>query len=131
MTELTDRQLERFWDKIDKDGPGGCWIWTGGMGLTIPKVAIDRRSRSVPRLMYEMVHNVILARNENVLRSCEVDRCVNPDHLVVGKKGWRMKNVEASKGPRARKPDDIYEVAWMVGYDLERGPSGRLRVVKL
>ena len=130
MSELTERQLERFWSKIDKKGSDGCWLWTGGMAWCVPKFSVNRKGRSAPRLMWELKHNVHVDRIANVLRRCENERCVNPEHLVLAVKGHRMGNVRASRAARPVR-HDVFELAWMVGYDLVRAPSGRLRVVKL
>ena len=130
MRDLTERELERFWSKVDKNGPDGCWLWTGGMSWCVPKWQVDRKGRSVPRLMWELVHNEHVDRIVNVLRRCENERCVNPEHLVLAVRGHRMSDVRGAKASRPVR-HDVYDLAWMVGYDLERAPSGRLRVVKI
>lgn len=30
MPELSKTPEERFWEKVNKDGPNGCWVWTAG-----------------------------------------------------------------------------------------------------
>ena len=71
----------RFWAKVDKDGAGGCWLWTGttrGKGYGF--FTINGRMVSAHRLAYRMAHGDI--PNEMALdHICHVHNCVNPAHL--------------------------------------------------
>jgi hypothetical protein len=82
---------ERFWSKVIKQ-PNGCWIWTGGVN------AIHGYGRFCHSSTEEKAHRYSyrLAKGEipeglNLLHSCDVRRCVNPDHL---KPGSQLENVQ-------------------------------------
>jgi hypothetical protein len=76
---------ERFFNKVQKNGDSGCWIWTGGVGshgygafgITHDDV------RLAHRVSYAIEQRSIL---EGAILRHEYDtpKCVNPAHLVPG-----------------------------------------------
>lgn len=79
---VTTEQL--FWLKVDKDGAGGCWLWLGycqpdGYG----QVGIDGSTLNSHRYLYEKVKGLVPDGLE-IMHSCDVRNCVNPDHMSVG-----------------------------------------------
>lgn len=80
---------ERFWSKVDKDGPlpkwapflGPCWLWTAGL---FPEdygcFKLDGKSRLTHRLSYEWLVGPIPDGLE-LDHLCRVRPCCNPDHL--------------------------------------------------
>jgi hypothetical protein len=76
---------ERFWEKVDKNGPLGCWIWTaskttGGYGQII--VMRGKRGFPVPahRMSWELLRGPI-PDGLCIDHRCRNRACVNPDHL--------------------------------------------------
>lgn len=83
---MTDRELERFMDKVrERDG---CWIWTAatfrGVGAFRREGA--RRTESAPRAAYAHFIGQIPFGSE-MSTSCGVRACVNPEHLVALRRG--------------------------------------------
>lgn len=74
---------ERFWEKVDKNGPGGCWLWTAskisaGYGNFVPN---GRGSHTLAhRWAYEQAMGPIPA-GADLDHLCRTPACVNPDHL--------------------------------------------------
>lgn len=74
----------KFWGKVNKNGPGGCWIWMGythkfghgWIGAKPQGVLAHRRG-------WEMTRGPI-PEGMFVLHKCDVPACVNPDHLYIG-----------------------------------------------
>lgn len=71
---------ERFWPKVDKRGPNGCWLWTGrlfsnGYGCFMLK----GRSLLAHRVAFEWQGDIPEGLHLDHL--CRVRACVNPAHL--------------------------------------------------
>lgn len=88
---LTDKQIQRFWQRIDKSaahGPkGDCWKWidsTNSQGYGKFTVMNNRQSRALGshRLSYYLVKKKW--PNKDLLHSCHYPLCVNPNHLREG-----------------------------------------------
>jgi hypothetical protein len=78
---------DRFWAKVDKDGPGGCWLWVGkidsyGYGQFRIGLRADRTRRmvAVHRFAYELEVGPI-PEGLTIDHLCRIRRCVNPAHL--------------------------------------------------
>ena len=71
----------RFWSKVDKHAPGGCWLWTASLdGKGYGQFRLDRKTHRAHRLSYiETVGPV--AAGMTIDHLCSIRRCVNPRHL--------------------------------------------------
>ena len=110
---LRMRSLEdRFWAKVDKDCPHGCWLWTGCVtDRGIGHIGGGRRSTGllgVHRVSWTIHHGD--PGPLHVLHKCDTfypngdityRRCVNPEHLFLGTHDDNMQDM-ANKG-RNRK----------------------------
>lgn len=92
---------ERFWVKVDKDGPqppgldGRCWLWTGahtagGYG----SAHIGGRVRYTHRVAYGALVAPI-PEGMSVLHRCDCRPCLNPLHLFAGTQGDNMRDMVA------------------------------------
>lgn len=95
---------DRFWPKVEKAGPGDCWLWTAGVdGHGYGKVKIEGRCLKASRVSWEL-HNGAIPEGLDVCHSCDTPLCVNPSHLWLGTQLDNMRDM-AAKGRRAvRKP---------------------------
>ena len=106
----------RFWRRVDKTpghGPKGeCWLWTGclnrggygrlrvlGQGeVRAHQFSFVDSGRELPKGSHK--HDFC------VLHSCDVRRCVNPDHLFLG---TQLDNIaDRDRKGRGRKPAYVY-----------------------
>lgn len=84
-------RVARFFEKIQID-PGGCWLWTGarlpqGYGQVAAGRFPDGRVLNLAThvAMWRLTHDgQTVPDGLEVMHSCHVRHCVNPDHLSVG-----------------------------------------------
>lgn len=81
------KEGSRFWSKVDKGGPGGCWLWTAsrtpkgyGQFSVGGRKAGNYRMLKAHRVAYLLLRGIIPATLE-LDHLCRVRHCVNPDHL--------------------------------------------------
>ena len=73
-----------FWTHVEKKGLDECWMWTStttkaGYG----KCRVDGRTWLAHRYSY-VLHKGELLGKLQVMHSCDVPGCVNPNHLSLG-----------------------------------------------
>lgn len=83
----------RFWRFVNKNGPNGCWLWTGGVsGRKCDKQrgygrfrvgATGSKQVSAHRFSLRLVGREV-PEGAFVLHRCDTPSCVNPDHLFFG-----------------------------------------------
>jgi hypothetical protein len=85
-----------FWARVDKNGPGGCWLWTGatsnGCGLLTvrdkSKPTPDGRGKGRTILAHRLAWRLIKGEwpTKWALHECDVRNCVNvrKGHLWEG-----------------------------------------------
>lgn len=108
---------ERFWAKVDKNGPirpcppypadlGQCWIWTGSRS-TKGYGRIGRGRRQTHHVILAHVaswilHCGLVPDGKQICHKCDVAFCVNPNHLFPG---TNLENIYdmISKGRHSKK----------------------------
>jgi hypothetical protein len=72
---------KRFWAKVDKDGPGGCWIWTGALVRGYGQTSIHGRKRVYTHRFSWELHRGPIPPGLVLDHLCRNPPCCNPDHL--------------------------------------------------
>lgn len=99
---------ERFWPKVDKNGPvaphrpelGPCWMWTGGTDKKgYGRISIGRRSSGGMVVAHRVAFLLEHGRwpEPCALHHCDNPSCVRPEHLFEGTKSDNMRDC-ARKG---------------------------------
>ena len=73
---------ERFWEKVNKNGLNGCWIWTKSLMNGYGAIKIKGKTRRAHVVSWEL-HNGRKVKDGYVLHhECKHRKCVNPEHLT-------------------------------------------------
>jgi hypothetical protein len=86
---LTAQEAERFWSKVNKTE--SCWLWQGASRGHYGAFKLRHRVVSVHRLSWE-IHFGEIPDFKVVCHSCDVEKCVNPEHLFLGTSGDNMRD---------------------------------------
>lgn len=81
MSAVRTDPAERFWPKVDKGGPDGCWLWTASFNpYGYGQFYTGSRLGKAHRFAYELVVGPIPDGLE-LDHLCRNRGCVNPAHL--------------------------------------------------
>lgn len=94
MKKSRPTEEERFWSKVNKDTPTGCWLWTAcknKKGYGEFKSCKSRGMSRAHRWLYEKLNGPIpkgmqldhFKRNNPETRDQCFTNCVNPEHLEL------------------------------------------------
>jgi hypothetical protein len=109
MSSQTEyQQLEDYFNDIRVDEETGCYLWQGSMSPNgYGVVNIGGRTQSAHRFSWEQTNGEI-EDGLNILHSCDVRNCLNPDHMSLGSKKDNSEDM-VRKG-RARKAGPFRKV---------------------
>lgn len=100
--------VERFFTHADQSSD--CWLWLGsiknsGYGMAYVGMREDGRQeyRTAHRVAYELSHGPIPS-GMHVLHSCDVKRCVRPEHLRLGTQTENMRDMAAKRRQWKQRP---------------------------
>lgn len=75
---------DRYWAKVDKGGPNGCWLWTGCINTDgYGRIWLETKMRSAHHFPWMWSGKAVPDRPDVLDHICKLRRCVNPEHLRV------------------------------------------------
>jgi hypothetical protein len=105
-SEKRKRIEERFWSKVQVNGPDECWPWIAkakhrfGYGLFTIATGIVVYSH---RLSFSLAGKK-LGKDEQVRHSCDYSPCCNPQHLLPGTQADNVKDM-MDRGRHVARPN--------------------------
>jgi hypothetical protein len=108
---------ERFFDRIDKNGPipkdfpqgGACWLWTGNREVQgYGRIREGGRIRKTHQVSWEL-HYGPIPRGQQVQHWCNVRHCCNPIHLYLGDHDRNMAYKAECGRARAARGEEHYD----------------------
>jgi len=102
--------IARFWAKVDRSNPDGCWLWTaycdkrgyGAFGLAAGKTVFAHR------FMWEITYGPV-PPGLNVCHHCDNPPCCRPDHLFTGTQRENLADMSRKgrrESPWLRRPGE-------------------------
>lgn len=95
---MTEKQIRRFWDKVDKSGD--CWIWKGArlsMGTGVcERVDVNGVETCSPRCVAMLISGVVIENTLKVRSKCGVKLCCNPAHLFLTEKVKKREKADSN-----------------------------------
>lgn len=88
--------IERVMRRIEVDSETGCWLWLGATGDyghgVIGAGSRDEGLKKAHRVTWEHFRGPI-PEDRQVNHTCDVPRCVNPNHLYLGKQADNIRDM--------------------------------------
>jgi hypothetical protein len=92
----------KFWGQIKKED---CWLWTGELNMHgYGVIFLNYKEVSAHRYSYKKLKSEI-PENMYVLHTCDIRKCVNPEHLFLG--NAKDNAIDAMQKDRLRKGSSV------------------------
>ncbi len=79
---MTQARSIAFWDSVEVDEETGCWLWMKQPTRDRPRPTIGGVTAEAYKFSWFIAHG--REAEGLLLHSCDVSRCVNPEHLREG-----------------------------------------------
>ena len=130
MIYLTSEQEQRFWSKVDIQGPDDCWNWQAGLSrFGYGRFKLRGQTDGAHRISFITKRNMKDQKN-CVLHKCDNPKCVNSNHLFEGTKSDN--GIDMSKKGRGcytngkLNSESVKVIKWMLKYKPKRGLVAKL-----
>lgn len=82
---------KRFHAQYLPEPMSGCWLWTGNTNGRYGTLGFNNKPLYAHRFSYELYHGKF-DKKLDVCHKCDVNLCVNPQHLFVGSRKDNMRD---------------------------------------
>ncbi len=129
VPELSEKDKERFWSKLDKKGHDDCWLWLASKDRKgYGRFVIGRKRVRANRVAYFLEHGAI-PDGLLVCHDCpngDNPACCNPSHLWAGTNDEN--NADKEEKGRANHPTGDLHFSRARPHLLARGDSNGSRL---
>lgn len=123
---ITEREIERFWSKVDVRGPEECWPWIAKAkhhaGYGVMRISSFGRNVVASRISCFLAHGAPPQGRKNSLHSCDNPSCCNPSHLRWGNQHDNVQDARERK--RHANPPRMWGNPEWVALHKEASPKG-------
>ncbi|MBB5748585.1 HNH endonuclease signature motif containing protein [Micrococcus sp. TA1] len=99
----------RFWERVNKSAPNGCWEWTGQTNNGYGRLSWGPRMDYAHRIAFRLVNGSIPHAFE-IDHICHNTICVNPSHLRLAN---RSENQQNMRGPNRNTTTGVRGVSYI------------------
>lgn len=121
---LSERQLLRFWSKVNFGGPvhprlgTRCWLWTGATArFGYGTVRIDKINHPTHRVAWQIATGEAVPDGLFVLHECDLPACIRFHHLKLGDAKMNLTDAYV----RGRRPRAVHPNLRLTPSDAARG----------
>lgn len=100
---------QRFWAKVNKDAPHGCWEWTASLTEGYGQFWDGKKRNTAHRVSWELM-NGPAPEGMDIDHRCANRKCVNPEHLRVV---TRSQNNQHLTVVRKNNTSGVRGVSWI------------------
>lgn len=98
---------ERFWSKVDRSDPEGCWLWTGGKfrkeDIAYGAFWMGKNNRMAHQVAWELTHGKPFPSGHQGNHKCDIPLCCRPDHIYPGTQADNIRDMQR-RGRAVYKP---------------------------
>lgn len=102
-------RASRFWSRVDKSAPGGCWEWTGQTNNGYGRLSWGKRMDYAHRISFRLTTGPT-PPGMDIDHICHNTICVNPAHLRLASRSQNAQNV---RGPNRNSTTGIRGVSYI------------------
>ena len=84
IPRLTGVEIARLFAKLDRNAPGGCWVWTGRIWRGYGQFTLFRDGRRAVLRVHRVVYRELVGEIPEGMEldhRCKITLCANPAHL--------------------------------------------------
>lgn len=91
----SERDVNRFWSRVDRQGDDDCWLFRGAInGPTgSPLIRMNNRREVSARVAWKIQSQEPIPDGLLVCHRCDVPSCVNVKHLFLGTQRDNMQDM--------------------------------------